>query len=137
MNRIQFIKQALLSVSGFFIAKSIFEQSDIGSKIVEDELSIKLLSCNVAGFQYYDGPDIEQQIKQNDRLTLVPEIDNMYDNNAIAVYWKSKKLGFIPRHENEIIANLLQSEKKVSAVLRHINPEQSPWHRLWIRVVMA
>ena len=134
MNRIQFIAKALLGIAGISIVKDLFTSQT--SQLNIDANDVKLLSCNIAGFQYYDGLDVEKKIRQNDSLRLVHEQDNAYDKNAVAVYWKHYKLGFIPKYKNEIIANLIRSGKSVSAISRHINPSQSPWYRMWIRVVL-
>lgn len=49
-----------------------------------------------------------QQLAVCKQLTLVPELDNRYDKNAVALYFKDQKLVFLPRQENRIIALLLQ-----------------------------
>ena len=62
---------------------------------------------NVAGFTYYDGAEIFNELKIGTELTAVPEPQNTYDALAVALYFKGKKIGFIPRVSNAQISKLL------------------------------
>lgn len=61
----------------------------------------------VAGLRYWDAVEVHDSIKVGARVTLVPEFDNPYDPNAVALYLDGKKIGFVPRGMNEGIAQLL------------------------------
>ena len=54
----------------------------------------------LAGFQFYDGKALWDEMKTGDALTLVRERDNPHDANAVRVEWKGSHLGYIPRREN-------------------------------------
>ena len=41
------------------------------------------------------------------RLTLVRELENMYDPEAVAIYYGDMKLGFVPRGDNEDLSHFL------------------------------
>ena len=41
------------------------------------------------------------------KLDLVPEFDNPYDPNAVAIKYKGVHLGYVPRDKNSLIAQLL------------------------------
>jgi hypothetical protein len=62
---------------------------------------------NIAGFTFYDGPIVFDQLKVGTELTLLPEPDNRYDPKAVAIYYSQHKLGFIPKGCNAEIFKLL------------------------------
>lgn len=63
---------------------------------------------NVAGVRYWDAPLVIKKIDVGDTINLVPEPDNPEDYNAIALYWNGTKIGYVPRSENELIAQLFR-----------------------------
>jgi hypothetical protein len=71
------------------------------------ERSSHLLNCHLAGFTYYDGLDVIEDLKLGTKLRLIAEPENPHDADAVAIYYKDTKLGFIPRTHNSIISNLL------------------------------
>ena len=50
----------------------------------------------ISGLPYYDAP-----------LIIVPERDNPYDPEALALYSNDHKLGFVPRENNSLWSTLL------------------------------
>lgn len=71
------------------------------------EQSRHLLDCHIAGFAYWDGVEVIGDLKLGTELTLMAEPDNQYDPEAIAVYYKDKKLGYVPREKNGLISKFL------------------------------
>ncbi|HOT13998.1 MAG TPA: HIRAN domain-containing protein [Bacteroidales bacterium] len=67
-----------------------------------------LTHFNIAGFTYYDGPIVFNELKIGTELRLVAEPDNRYDPKAVALYFGEHKLGFVPRGENSPISKLLE-----------------------------
>lgn len=51
----------------------------------------------LAGTTYNKFKDIANTIKVGDLMDLVPEPHNEYDSNAVAVYYKGLKIGYVPR----------------------------------------
>lgn len=70
------------------------------------EKSRNLFDCNIAGFAYYDGLDAIEKLVLGAIVTLVPEPDNPYDPEAVAVYFEKTKLGYIPKSLNSVISTL-------------------------------
>ena len=69
--------------------------------------SRNFLECHIAGFTYYDGLDVIEELSLGTTVNLKLEPDNPYDPNAVAVYYEDTKLGFIPRVKNHTISQLL------------------------------
>jgi len=71
------------------------------------ERSRNLFDCHIAGFTYYDGLDVIDQLQPGTPVSLVSEPDNPYDPEAVAIYLRETKLGYIPRTKNSYVSSLL------------------------------
>lgn len=67
-----------------------------------------LANFNLAGFTYYDGALVFNKLKIGKKLNLKLEKRNAYDPKAVAIYYKTSKIGFIPRSENRIFYKLIK-----------------------------
>ena len=89
---------------------------------------IRLLVQNspLAGFRYHAGAEVWRDLRVGDRLELAREADNPHDANAVAVLWRGRKLGYVPRSENAALAWGLDRgtslRARISAVVEHPNP---------------
>lgn len=96
-----------------------------------DERSTLLLECHVAGTTYAGLPDhYEEKLVRGLRLTLWREADNPADPLAIRVQdlW-GRKLGYVPRAKNEVLARLLDAGVSIYA-------EVVSWERVntWLKI---
>ena len=89
-------------------------------------------SCPVAGFQFYEGPKVSPSIAPGDRLVLVREPGNPHDRLAVAVRWRSRKLGYLPRDVNGLPSSLLDQGRTVYATVTAKRESRDPWRRLEI-----
>ena len=96
--------------------------------------NITILKTQVAVFQYYRGDSIWQSLKTGQELKLKREPQNPYDEKAIEIYWKTKKLGYIPEVDNEGIANLMDQGKDIRAFILNKNESDDPWERIGVRL---
>lgn len=64
-------------------------------------------SFPIAGFQYRDGVEALEKLKVGTKLDLVPEFDNPYDSNAVAIKYHGVHLGYVPRVKNALLAQAL------------------------------
>ncbi len=104
---------------------------------------IVLLDTTVAGWRYYEGDRVWSSLRPGMPLELRREPANPHDDMAIAVFCADTKLGYIPRIDNTVIANMLDQTAACSgatklhcSVLRK-NPSPNPWERLEIRLTLA
>jgi hypothetical protein len=83
---------------------------------------------SLAGFTYYDGIEVFQELKVGTLLTMQAEPENKYDPNAVAIYYNDKKLGFIPKEENKPIFQFLTlgHTDLFEARINRISPESHP-----------
>jgi hypothetical protein len=67
-----------------------------------------------------------RELRVGDPLELAREADNPHDVNAVAVRWRGRKLGYVPRRENAALAWGLDRgtplRARISALTEHPNP---------------
>ena len=134
MNRSAFIKSFIISGFGLLTAKGLTKPAFTGT---EEEKTTTLLKCYIAGYAYYQGEKLIDQLKPDLKLDLKREPENPYDNKAIAIYFKNHKLGFIPRVNNKVIANIMDQKMPVFAKILKINPGNDVWDKVEVEVVMS
>ena len=91
---------------------------------------------HIAGFTYYDGVDVFENLKIGKELLLKAEPKNPHDPNAVAIYYQEAKLGYVPRDKNDAISKFFKLgytdlfEVKINQVSPDTYPEKQ------IRVVV-
>ena len=84
----------------------------------------------LAGFQYYGGRQLWDDMKTGDRLTLVREPENVHDANAVRVEWNGHRLGYVPRRENSDVARQMDRGAPVKARIVRLTQARNPWQRI-------
>jgi hypothetical protein len=85
------------------------------SALAESTARIIVQHSPLAGFRYYDGKSLREEIKVGDALALVREPDNPYDGNAVRIEWNGRTLGYVPRSENAALARQMDHGAAVEA----------------------
>ena len=98
------------------------------------QASIIVQQSPLAGFQYYDGKALWDDMKLGDALTLVRERDNPHDANAVRVEWNGSRLGYIPRRENADVARQMDRGAPVKARIVKLTQARNPWQRILFEV---
>jgi len=120
MNRIAFIKSIL--------TKGLLVSLPVNLKAKDDKLcNILIYRHHVAGFQYGEGMKVGDKMKEGDELLLVREPENIHDENAVAVYWKHHRIGYVPAVDNEMPNNFLLQGLALQARIDKINHDADPW----------
>ena len=63
----------------------------------------------IAGIEYYKALFVINEIKVGDKLILKTEPQNIHDENAVEIYYKDTKLGYIPRSANYSISKIINA----------------------------
>jgi hypothetical protein len=102
------------------------------------EVRMLVQSSPLAGFQYYQGKALWDEMKIGDVLALVREANNPHDSNAVRVEWRGRALGYVPRRENRAVAFHIDGggavEARISKLLEHRNPWQRVEFEIFIRL---
>jgi hypothetical protein len=93
--------------------------------------------CPLAGFQHHQGEALWNQLGVGNRLELVREPANPYDGNAIRIDWNGRKLGYIPRIQNQAAARLLDEGTRLEARIGRLETHSNPWSRVEVEVWLA
>ena len=103
--------------------------------------NIMLLYTEVAGCGHVEGiQDLLSALALGQRVILRREPENPYDEQAVLVLNQNmEKLGYIPRRQNTVIANLMDAGKSLFGLIDWIDAEAAitdPWKALKITVFM-
>lgn len=85
------------------------------------------INFHIAGFTYYDGAEVFDELKIGTRLTLQAEPTNHFDNHAVAVFYGEYKLGYVPRTHNNALSKLLECGYSdiLETVIQRVTPEDT------------
>ena len=120
MNRMEFFRNVILGSSALILMNRNLEAARPFRQ------KISLGSHFIAGFQFYDGPEVADMLESDLPLILNREPHNRWDKNAVEVYAGEAKLGYIPRSENETIARLMDAGFEMNASITELNPNEFP-----------
>ncbi len=96
-------------------------QKGIGELLKPLIREIHLFDSYVAGTTHLQDKSVLEEIKVDDKLTLLRE-DNKFDSNAIMLITESKKkLGYVPEKDNLIFARLMDAGKMLVAKIKKID----------------
>lgn len=87
----------------------------------------------LAGFAYGDGASVLALMKSGDSLSLRREANNPHDAHAVALYWRSYKLGYVPRGYSLEVSSRLDAGDALQAAIEQLVPE----HYAPVRVIIS
>ena len=100
---------------------STISQQGLGEMLKPLIKEIHLFDSYVAGTTYLQDKSVLEEIKIDDKLSLMRE-DNKFDKNAILLITESKKkLGYVPEKDNIIFARLMDAGKLLVAKIKKID----------------
>jgi hypothetical protein len=88
----------------------------------------------VAGFRYHEGPRLLPTLRVGDRIALAREPGNPHDRRAVALLRGDRRIGYVPRVRNPVIARLLDQGAPLAARLTAVDPEALPWEAVEVAV---
>ena len=109
-------------------ARATGQSHELHGKGAERELLIQ--ESPVAGFQYHHGETVWPRLSAGDSLRLLREPDNPYDRRAVAVYWGTSKLGYVPRAANTAVSQMMDRGERLAARVKRLRESRDPWKRV-------
>ncbi len=100
------------------------------------EARIVVQSSPLAGFRHYEAPNLWTDIRPGDALTLVREPGNPHDGNAVRVEWRTFKLGYVPRAQNETVARQLDQGANLMARVSKVQMVRAPNRRIEFEIYL-
>ena len=100
------------------------------------EPSRNVNSFRIAGFQYHDGALVLDKLKVGKKLNLVAEPDNPYDPNAVAIKYKGVHLGYVPKEQNQLLAQLMHfgHSKVFECRVVQVNKKAAPCEQVRVSI---
>jgi hypothetical protein len=98
--------------------------------------SVLIQESPLAGFQFHHGDAIWPSLAVGEELALVRESANTHDPDAVAVYFREEKLGYVPRAENGAIAQMLDRGENLEARISNLLVKEDPWERVRFTVFL-
>jgi len=89
----------------------------------------------LAGLRHYDAVRVWREMSPGDRLELVREPNNQHDANAVRIEWRGRKLGYLPRRDNTVVARQLDRGVALEARVAHLKENRNRSVRLEFEVV--
>lgn len=100
-------------------------------------LHIVVHSAPLAGFQFYGGKILWEEMREGDPLRLIREPDNPHDRHAIRVEWRGETLGYLPRTVNSTLAEEMDRGTPISGRIGRMNTHPNPWKRIRVEVLVG
>lgn len=135
MQRRLFLKSLVKAISALSLL-TLTKKS--AAATIPSSRKILLQTSPVAGFQFYDGDLLWNDLHPNDPLQLVPEPENSHDNQAVKVIWNDTQLGYVPRQDNTAISQMLNRRQMLVAGLANCRSPGTRgsglrWRFIWCR----
>lgn len=98
-------------------------------KVVVDS-DILLTHLTVAGTTHAERADeVSWEIEEGDKMTMKRNPRNKYDKNAIGIYYRNIRIGWVPKSVNEILARLMDGERRLYFITTSIE-YQGDWLKI-------
>ncbi|TXH83813.1 MAG: HIRAN protein [Thauera aminoaromatica] len=101
------------------------------------QMRILIQTSPLAGFQYYGGKILWDDMREGDRLALVREPDNRHDPFAVRVEWRGTKLGYLPRSDNRDVAEEMDRGTPIAGRIGRLTTDRNPWKRVRVDVYVG
>ena len=99
-------------------------------------LRLLVQSAPLAGFRYHAAAEVWDDLRVGDALALVRDPHNPHDANAIAVAWRGRRLGYVPRRDNAALAWALDRGEPLQARISRLTQHANPARRIEIEVFL-
>jgi hypothetical protein len=100
-------------------------------------LRVLVQHAPLAGFQFHAAGRLWPQLRVGDSLELRREPENRHDARAIAVFWRGEMIGYLPRAENDAVAQAMDRGVRSEARIADLRETADPWKRMQIDVFLV
>jgi hypothetical protein len=91
-------------------------------------------SSPLAGFRYHAAASVWSEVRVGDALELAREPTNPHDPRAVSVSWRGRKLGYVPRRDNVLLAWALDRGERLQARVSRLTTHPNPARRIEFEV---
>jgi hypothetical protein len=105
-----------------------------GGAAAQDNVRLVVQSSSLAGFRYHAAAEVWSELRVGDVLELAREPDNPHDANAVSLSWRGRKLGYVARRDNEVLAWSLDRGDRLRARISRLTQHPNPARRIEFEV---
>ena len=105
-----------------------------GGAAAQESVRLVVQSSNLAGFRYHAAADLWGELRVGDVLELAREPANPHDANAVSLSWRGRKLGYVPRKDNQVLAWSLDRGDVLRARISRLSQHPNPARRIEFEV---
>jgi len=88
----------------------------------------------IAGVQFRTGlKEVGADLKAGMELDLVPEPENEYDPNAVAIHHEGTHLGYVPKKFSSDVSAILEIDELVCTITK-VDMSLKPWEQCEVTV---
>ena len=120
----------------FILALFVGPLASVPSQVTAATSRELLQLGTVMGFRHYEGKQVWEELHVGQALTLVREVDNPHDAQAIRVDWQGHKLGYVPRADNIDLAHLMDNGTAVEARITKLEKSRRPNNRVQFEIYL-
>ena len=98
--------------------------------------AVQIYTSYVAGFKFYEGIELMETMQLNDALDLIHETENEHDDNAMALFYNTSKIGYLPMKDNELYCRMINAGVPIYCDIIKLNDEAQPWKKCKVAVYL-
>lgn len=98
------------------------------------QIKNRTLVFYVAGLQYERGQTFIRDLIPGESVKLVFEPENPHDSNAVALFARGRKIGYIPADRNQMVTELLDRQPLFTAGILEVNTNRPVRKQLKIKL---
>ena len=125
------IRRNFLKLFALFGASTTLSANSINNIKAQELKIIELNEFYIAGLWYYNKDFDASHVSF---LKLKREPENQYDKNAIEVYHKDLKLGYIPKVENKLITKMIDQNIRIVAKVTEFNADENYKRKIKVKL---
>ena len=101
--------------------------------------SQSFIDFHIAGFGHHKGVSVISELKLGTKVELRHEPDNPHDPEAVAIYYDSVKLGYVPAEKNGTLFRFLYygHDDLFEAYINMVDPDAHPERQFRVVVWVA
>ncbi len=107
------------------------------NRLAQPQPTTLLQEAPLAGFQYHNGRRVWRFLQEGETLRFKREPFNFHDKQAVAVYFRNEKLGYLPEGQNQIAAQLLDRGEMLIGKIKRLVASNNPQERISLQVWLA
>ena len=127
-GRREFLRRLALAPALLAPAGAAAKRDDRAERVVSVQVS------PINGLAYYEGKRVLPALRVGDRLELRREPSNPHDERAVEIFWRKRKLGYLPRVQNVAVAHMMDQGERLSCAVVDLAPDDFPWQAVIVEV---